>query len=1085
LHVFCAEKPHLDRNTFMRSLPASGWRKKSISLLLGLLLSTVTALAQQSTSNAAVGDFVWERQYYGKLEGVEQLLHTRSFARSQPTLADTDGDGLEDLFVGKADGRIAFFKNLGTPNEPSFRLVTEDYEAFREVLTNDQQLIQVKEVIAVDQNASPEFADIDMDGDLDLFIGAGDGSIFFYENRGNRLLPQYFLKSPIFMNLKFSGNAVPRFADVNGDRLLDLLVGTRDGKVQLFYNSGLSTRPLFCPKFVPGSPPDPRCKYQPQDITDLAPHMDATPTWVDWDQDGLLDLVAGQSNGKLTFLHNQGGVFKPNWVLESSHFLFIDSGGFSAPNFHDLNRDGYPELLLGTASSNMILYENRELLRSGLAKVPGLDLKQIDFRGDIASVLNQACAGIGAAPECVLKMAAAFGLPDTIKTLEDLEAALLSPDASLNSTALTVQSAGDQQNPAPADPAAPPGASATLRIPLQANVNTAPADPNAEQTAPEGPQQIITRNRLWLNTRNFLNIRELAPNDLRVTVTSGDWNGDQLPDLILGGNSGRIYAYENRGKPEEPDWYPLRFPVFEPNQRRISAPFLADLDGDKDLDLVVGNEQGRVEVFRNDGDEKAPKWVMGDVRLSQIDVGNDSRPILADLDGDEDLDLIVGNGRGLLIYYENQGSAQTPRFFLRSTRFASVRMTANASPTFFNWNDDESPDLVTGDRNGTLRVSSFNPRPGTPPTYGWRMEREFWNGLTTVGYSSPNFADLNGDQQPDLLVGDTEGNLLLWINQGRQDTEPPPPEPVLTANSIDATDNPIIPETDEDLDILNLEEDPIDDTPVEPKFTLVTRQFSKIQAGRKLVPALMDLDGDLDLDLVIGNREGRLLLYTNEGGNPESGNWRLTSSNYLNYRGGGSAAPAFVDVDGDGDRDLLIGNEHGSLQFWENRGSDTFPDFMPNPTAVLGVTGGQNSVPTVFDLNGDGFPDLLVGNLFGQLREFEQVRRQDSYRFRLLRRQFMGLDVGLGAVPRFADLNNDKVVEMVIGSDLGRIQTFDYVSGKLGEAAWKPSEKNYFESLELPVGSAPAFADLDEDNDMDLLIGGEDGSLYYYRNDAR
>jgi hypothetical protein len=97
----------------------------------------------------------------------------------------------------------------------------------------------------------------------------------------------------------------------------------------------------------------------------------------------------------------------------------------------------------------------------------------------------------------------------------------------------------------------------------------------------------------------------------------------------------------------------------------------------------------------------------------------------------------------------------------------------------------------------------------------------------------------------------------------------------------------------------------------------------------------------------------------------------------------------------------------------------------------------------------------------------------------------MGLDVGLGAVPRFADLNNDKVVEMVIGSDLGRIQTFDYVSGKLGEAAWKPSEKNYFESLELPVGSAPAFADLDEDNDMDLLIGGEDGSLYYYRNDAR
>ena len=84
-----------------------------------------------------------------------------------------------------------------------------------------------------------KFIDIDNDGDLDMFIGSQDGHIFHYENRGNRLSPKFFRKTPIYMGLKFEGNSVPRFADLNGDRAFDLIVGTKLGKIHLFLNSGM------------------------------------------------------------------------------------------------------------------------------------------------------------------------------------------------------------------------------------------------------------------------------------------------------------------------------------------------------------------------------------------------------------------------------------------------------------------------------------------------------------------------------------------------------------------------------------------------------------------------------------------------------------------------------------------------------------------------------------------------------------------------------------------------------------------------------------------------------------------------------
>ena len=84
-----------------------------------------------------------------------------------PTLADIDGDGDLDAFVGNANGNTLFYRNTGSASNPVFAAPT----------TNDFGLTNVG------LDASPTFADFDSDGDLDAFVGDSSGNISFYENQ--------------------------------------------------------------------------------------------------------------------------------------------------------------------------------------------------------------------------------------------------------------------------------------------------------------------------------------------------------------------------------------------------------------------------------------------------------------------------------------------------------------------------------------------------------------------------------------------------------------------------------------------------------------------------------------------------------------------------------------------------------------------------------------------------------------------------------------------------------------------------------------------------------------------------------------
>ena len=145
--------------------------------------------------------------------------------------------------------------------------------------------------------AAPALVDIDGDEDLDLFVGSASGKLFLFRNEGNRFLPIYQLETADFLGSSLGLNLVPKFADANGDGLPDMALGNEAGTFFLLLNQGRRNAPRFCAAPRPVSP----CTSAPRELGRVAPEDNAVPVWVDWDRDGDLDLMVGQSDGKIDY----------------------------------------------------------------------------------------------------------------------------------------------------------------------------------------------------------------------------------------------------------------------------------------------------------------------------------------------------------------------------------------------------------------------------------------------------------------------------------------------------------------------------------------------------------------------------------------------------------------------------------------------------------------------------------------------------------------------------------------------------------------------------------------------------------------
>lgn len=285
-----------------------------------------------------------------------------------------------------------------------------------------------------------------------------------------------------------------------------------------------------------------------------------------------------------------------------------------------------------------------------------------------------------------------------------------------------------------------------------------------------------------------------------------DIDGDGDMDLFIGHNGNylttldtadRIAFLENTGTRNQAVFVlrTLDFAGISSRGIKKMAPHFADLDGDGDLDLLMGNTNGRLVHFRNDGTSSAPNLVWVSDAYQGIDVGENSTISVADINNDQLHDLIIGEKDGNINYYRNVGTASTPRYVLQSDTFGGVKLNEYILQTFIHpitfeaydslvldnqgysvpcvvdLNGDGNLELIGGAVQGTLRLFtgiSVNPDGKFAEQNGFVYDfKEANYAYYDFGnYSFPAAADLNGDGVMEIVVGNSRGGISMLSTNG-------------------------------------------------------------------------------------------------------------------------------------------------------------------------------------------------------------------------------------------------------------------------------------------------------------------------------
>ena len=271
--------------------------------------------------------------------------------------------------------------------------------------------------------------------------------------------------------------------------------------------------------------------------------------------------------------------------------------------------------------------------------------------------------------------------------------------------------------------------------------------------------------------------------------------------------------------------------------------------------------------------------------------------------------------------------------------------------------------------------------------------------------------------------------------------------------------------------------------PLNPIFALATDALADLRFKGRVRPAIADLDNDGRLDLVVGTAEGKLVYFHNDGSKAEA-KFDMAAENLGDFDAGGNPSPFLYDLDGDGLLDLIVGTESGQVLFYRNTGEKNAPAFTRVEDALASINVGRNAAPAVGPIDGKGTLGLIVGDFSGHLWAFAREGGAQSLNFKLVDRRFLGVDVGVAATPFVGDIDRDGKPDLLVGSDQGRVSLFTRVDAdKKHPQGWAPGP-DHLGGLKFPFGTTPRLADIDGDEDMDLLVGSEKGTIYFFRNDA-
>lgn len=540
-----------------------------------------------------------------------------------------------------------------------------------------------------------------------------------------------------------------------------------------------------------------------------------------------------------------------------------------------------------------------------------------------------------------------------------------------------------------------------------------------------------------------------------------DIDGDNDFDMFFLDSDGSFGWYENKGSRYNFD-FKMRADTIQ-GLNFFGWFYFFDMDGDGDLDYFTSNSSNHICVRKNAGSAFSPVFItVTDTLLDHngniIYSESGSKPVFADVDGDSDYDFISGNSIGTLNFYENIGNSQSLNFKFITSFWQELLIISGSSPDFLHGasslefgdtDNDGDLDLLWGDffsksiyfiqNNGTsaspllqLKYSVY------PPNQ---------DSIVTSGFNMPRLCDIDGDGDSDLFVSvlydpTVNQSLMFYKNNGNSAT---------------------------------------------PDFRLYSSDFLKtLDLGVNSYPVFTDIDGDGDRDLIAGygkGTSGRVTLLRNTG---NSYNWQfiLDDDVFASVTGDLVLAPAIGDIDGDGDPDLITGNFDGTLSLYLNIGSLANPLF--SGSALLRdlngnlIDVGLYAAPFLMDIDSDGDLDLISGAFNGRLFLFRNLGGPQSHSFQADDPYFQGIDIGDNSAPFLIDINSDNKPELYVGARNGRLFRYDN-QGTVSAPHWVLRDTILI-STRLGGNIVPVLVDSDGDTDFDLFAGCAKGGLLFFRN---
>jgi len=256
-------------------------------------------------------------------------------SHAAPYFHDVGGDGDMDLVLGSSDGSLELKENMGTPFVHKLKGVPQTLDS-----------------VATTTHSSPALLDYEGDGDTDLVLGCGDGTLTWYENTGSDKDPEWREDKAAFASIDVGRNAHPAFADMDEDGDLDLTIGavddgTNDADIFYYENTGSIVNPVW-----------ERNDLMYLGLLAYEVEQYPYPTLADLDNDDDPDLTLGGRNGQLRYFENEVSAGVTAWRELFTIYENIDVGEHASPAFADLNGDSCHDLVVGTRNGSLFHFEN-------------------------------------------------------------------------------------------------------------------------------------------------------------------------------------------------------------------------------------------------------------------------------------------------------------------------------------------------------------------------------------------------------------------------------------------------------------------------------------------------------------------------------------------------------------------------------------------------------------------------------------------------------------------------------------------------------------------------------------------------------